>query len=135
MSKMFIYFLKLSICNHTHKAIRKAAKVFLNSQSLYEFGWLSKALRNIYIKKKLLKEKSLENKKEDSWAWYSQLILILVNLEFAKLCILLRLINDEKKLLNGANKILDLYRLIYNNMNYRSKHKRIEKKGRLLTTF
>ena len=47
---------------------------------------------------------------------YSQLILILVNLEFAKLCILLRLINDEKKLLNGANKILDLYRIIYNNI-------------------
>lgn len=39
-----------AICNHTHththKAIRKAARVLLNSQSLYEFGWLSKALRN-----------------------------------------------------------------------------------------
>ena len=56
---MFIYFLKLSICNHTHKAIRKAAKVFLNSQSLYEFGWLSKALRNIYKKKK----KTIKGKK------------------------------------------------------------------------
>ena len=35
-----------AICNHTHKAIRKATRVLLNSQSLYAFGWLSKALRN-----------------------------------------------------------------------------------------
>ena len=60
---MMLRFLRLhwgkekAICNHTHKAIRKAAKVFLNSQSLYEFGWLSKALRNILKKKKTIKGK------------------------------------------------------------------------------